>query len=61
MITYLLEVRREKNSSETIVYSLVYDSGGKLMSKKKEKEFYYTGKDKSIPTKSSDGHSGHQH
>lgn len=63
-ITYLLEVRKEKNSSETIVYQLVYDSGGKLVTKKKEKEFYYTGKEKkSTPAASSGGNQGggHQH
>ena len=60
IITYLLTTRRDINSSETIVYYLIYDSSGKLMSKKKEKEFYYTGKEKSTP-KPSGGQGGHQH
>lgn len=69
IITYLLTTQRDKNSSETIVYHLIYDSNGKLMSKKKEKEFYYTGKEKparpsggkSTPVTPSGSHGGHQH
>lgn len=63
MLTYLLTARRDKNSSETIVYHLIYDATGKLMSKKKEKEFYYTGKEKkSTPaTPSQNQGGGHQH
>lgn len=62
IITYLLTARRDKNSSETIVYYLIYDSSGKLISKKKEKEFYYTGKEnKSTPVTPSGSHGGHQH
>ncbi len=61
IITYLLTTRRDKNSSETIVYQLIYDSSGKLMSKKKEKEFYYTGKEKSTPKPSGGQEGGHQH
>tara|TARA_R110001592_G_scaffold234170_2_gene491811 strand:- start:56 stop:433 length:378 start_codon:yes stop_codon:yes gene_type:complete len=64
LVTYLLDAKREKNSSETIVYHLVYNSSGKLMKKKKEKEIYYTGREKSTP-KSSGGPptpgGGHQH
>lgn len=62
IITYLLTARRDKNSSETIVYYLIYDSSGKLRSKKKEKEFYYTGKEnKSTPVTPSGSQGGHQH
>ncbi|MBW6481522.1 MAG: hypothetical protein K0B10_00535 [Vicingaceae bacterium] len=62
VLTYLLTIRRDKNSSETLVYYLIYNSNGKLMSKKKEKEFYYTGKEKkSTPVTPSGSNGGHQH
>lgn len=62
--TYLLDVKREKNSSVTIVYHLIYNSSGKLISKKKEKEFYFTGKEKSAPKPNGSPPTpggGHQH
>lgn len=62
VLIYLLTIRRDKNSSETIVYHLIYDSSGKLLNKKKEKEFYYTGKEnKSTPITPSGSPGGHQH
>lgn len=61
VVIYLLKIQREVNSSKTIVVSLVYDKNGKIMSKKKEKEFYYTGKEKSTPKPSGGQEGGHQH
>ena len=60
-ITYKLEARKTINTSLTIVYDLVYDESGKLISKHKEKEIYYTGNEpvKQKPV-SNDGHN-HQH
>ena len=62
VVTYLLNIQREVNSSKTIIVSLIYDKNGKIMSKKKEKEFYYTGKEKkSTPVAPSESQGGHQH
>lgn len=63
-ISYKLDVQNEKKGdgkSTVYIYHLIYDPTGKLLSKLKEKEVYYTGAPKSKPVKSNDGHSGHQH
>lgn len=65
-VTYKLEARREKakdGTSTVYINYLTYDSSGKLLSKVKDKEIYYTDtpKQKTKPTKSNDGHGGHQH
>jgi CRISPR/Cas system-associated protein Csx1 len=61
-IAYLLNIQRDKNASVMIVYHLIYDSEGNLLSKKKEKEYYYTGNEKkSTPITPSRNQGGHQH
>lgn len=62
--TYKLDVQKEKEGdgkSTVYIYHLIYEPNGKLLSKSKDKEVYYTGAPKPKPVKSNDGHSGHQH
>lgn len=64
-VTYKMEARKEKpkNGATTVyIQYLTYDSSGKLISKKKEKEIYYTDSPAPKPkqTESNDGHN-HQH
>ena len=63
VVMYKIHAKRKKSEQETIVYELHYALSGKLISKKKDKEIYYDGSEKSKPkpTKSNDGHGGHQH
>ena len=61
IVIYKLEARKAKTSNETTIYDLVYDEQGKLISKKKDKEIYYTD---SPPKKKPSSHSsgdGHNH
>ena len=39
---YKVETRKEVNTDKTLIYNLVYDMEGKLISKKKDKEIYYS-------------------
>lgn len=58
-ISYKLEARKAKSSNETTIYDLVYDGHGKLKSKKKDKEIFYSDspqKRQSTPHQSGDGH-----
>ncbi|HKR06608.1 MAG TPA: hypothetical protein VJY62_18380 [Bacteroidia bacterium] len=61
-VTYIIDIRRAKNSDQNILYYLVYDSSGKLLDKRKGKEFVYDGKEPVKKTKlpEGDGHN-HQH
>ena len=63
VVMYKIHAKRKKSEQETIVYELHYALSGKFISKKKDKEIYYDGSEKSKPkpTKSNDGHGGHQH
>lgn len=57
--TYKLEAQKVKSPNETTIYNLVYDVQGKLLSKKKDKEIFYTDpppKKESAPHKKGDGH-----
>lgn len=58
--TYLIDVRKAKNADQNIVYFLVYDSSGKLLDKRKSKEFIYNGTEPLKKTKPSEG-DGHNH
>lgn len=67
MVTYKMEARKEKtgNGSTTVFITyLTYESSGKRLSKKKDKEIYYTDSPKQnpkpTPKQSNDGHN-HQH
>lgn len=59
-ITYKIELQKRST-----VIDLLYDKDGKLVSKEKSKSFSYDGtektRQKSTPSQSNDGHSGHQH
>ena len=39
---YKVETRKEAGTDKTLIYNLVYDMEGKLLSKKKDKEVYYS-------------------
>lgn len=39
---YKVETRKEAGTDKTLIYNLVYDKEGKLLSKKKDKEIYYS-------------------
>lgn len=59
ILIFKLEARKAKTSNETIIYDLVYDGQGKLISKKKDKEIFYTEsppKRQPAPHQSGDGH-----
>lgn len=57
-IIYKIEIQKKSK-----LIDLVYDNQGKIISKEKSKIYSFDGteKSKSSPTKSNDGHSGHQH
>jgi len=60
-VNYLIDVRRAKNSDQNILYYLLYDSSGKLLDKRKSKEFIFNGIEpvkKTIPSEE-EGHNHH--
>lgn len=62
MVTYRLEARKAKSANETTIYDLVYDGQGKLISKKKDKEIFYTETPpKRQQTPSHQQNDGHKH
>ena len=39
---YKVEMRKEVSTDKTLIYNLIYNKDGKLLSKKKDKEVYYS-------------------
>jgi uncharacterized protein YajQ (UPF0234 family) len=63
-VTYKLDMQLVKaidGKSTVHINHLIYNSTGKLLSKLKEKEVYFTESSKPKPLNSNDGQSGHQH
>ena len=60
VVNYKVETKKSKSANENIVYDLVYDSSGNLLSKKKSKEIFYTDSPK-FNTEQHNQNDGHQH
>lgn len=59
--TYRLVVRKAVSIKKTIIYDLLYDATGKLLSKKKDKEIFYTESPKRQKAPSHSMGDGHNH